>query len=160
MPLPVAVVSVTANYQQQSTNNTGGTVTEQYTDTSTINAAAAASAPYSYVADGSRHPLLTSSGSVALVLSALAGAIGTIALGHVLWVKITNTSPTDVLTVGGGTHPFAPLGTAITLYPGGTIVLAAAATGYAVAAGSADTITIAVGTVSAPVGFTVTLVGY
>jgi hypothetical protein len=161
MTVNTASLQITAGYNSSGIANTGGTVTDAFSDATNINAQPNATKTWSYLADAGVHNAsLASSSSVTFTLSALTGALGSVAFSNILVIYFRNLSTTDSVTLGGAaTHPWGPLATGITIPPGGIYALAAPATGWSVTAGVADQIKVATGVVSNPVPFALELHG-
>lgn len=152
------------SYTHTGYSGSGGTVVDSLPfsfaltfDTTSITKA------YSYVADGGNHnALLPAASPLTLTLSALAGAQGTLAFASVRFFFFANQSTTDSVVVKpGATHGWTNgLPAAKTVPPGGVLIFGGPADpSYAVSSGSNDQITIDATGASAPVAFTLGVLG-
>jgi hypothetical protein len=162
MSIPQASVAATIAYTAQSVSNTGGTAKEVFTDSVAADLTANATKAFSYLADGGTHNANLAAGtSTTFTLSALTGALGSVAFAKVLAFVFINKSSTDALAIGGAaTHPWAPLASAISIPPGGAyILLVPGSTGVAVTAGSSDQVKVDATGAGAAVPFSLSVIG-
>jgi len=162
MSMQQAAVTVTVAYTGQSISNTGGTVKETFADNIAADVSATATKWWSYIADGGTHNAnLAAGGNITFTLSALVGALGTVAMTKVLAFVFLNKSTTDSVTVGAAAlHPWAPLATAETVGPGGALVLLVPVSGLTVTSGSSDQVKIDATGAGAAVPFSLTVLGF